>query len=60
MAIETKTCGCSVKPGEEACSACQLEETFPYWCDSCKRSVEQKRCRLCGLKTQRKKGASQE
>ncbi|MBJ6798953.1 hypothetical protein [Geomonas propionica] len=41
--------------GQKGCAACKREEIFPYWCQSCQRSVPEKRCPYCGLKAQKKK-----
>ncbi|MBU5635378.1 hypothetical protein KOM00_01360 [Geomonas sp. Red69] len=41
---------------QQRCAACRGEETFPYWCETCGRSVPEKRCPYCGLKAQKKKG----
>ena len=40
---------------EANCAACQMDDIFSYWCKSCNRSVSEKRCPYCGLKTQRKR-----
>ena len=48
-------CACSEKPVPGGCAACHSEEIFPFWCDSCERSVPEKRCPYCGLKARKKK-----
>jgi predicted RNA-binding protein with PUA domain len=46
-------CGCG---GEhQGCQACGADAIFSYWCETCQRSVAEKRCPYCGLKTQRKR-----
>lgn len=54
--MATKQSGCSDKEGHEGCAACRSEEIFAYWCKTCNRSVAEKRCPHCGLKTQKKRG----
>lgn len=46
-------CGCGDKE-KDGCAGCGVD-IFPYWCESCKRSVPDKRCPYCGLKSQRKR-----
>ena len=57
MAI--KQSGCSEKERHEGCAACRGEEIFAYWCTTCSRSVAEKRCPYCGLKTRKKRGGDQ-
>jgi predicted RNA-binding protein with PUA domain len=56
--MATKRCGCADQE-QGSCAACRREEIVWYWCDSCKRSVPDKRCPLCGLKTHRMKETKQ-
>lgn len=51
-------CKTGNREGEARCAACKGDEVFPYWCATCNRSVAEKRCPYCGLKTQRKKGGA--
>ncbi|MCM0080987.1 hypothetical protein L4X63_05240 [Geomonas sp. Red32] len=53
MEKEGSGCGCSGRDGE--CPACGMDAILSYWCDSCRRSVPDKRCPHCGLKAKRKK-----
>jgi hypothetical protein len=48
--------GCSGEQAKEACAACRCEDLFPYWCQTCNRSVSAGRCPYCGLKAKKKKG----
>ena len=50
-------CSCGEEHREGGCAGCRAEEIFSYWCKSCLRSVPEKRCPYCGLKTQKKKEA---
>lgn len=54
-AMAEKGCSCGEKH-EGGCAGCAMEEIFSYWCESCKRSVPEKRCPYCGLKSKRKRG----
>lgn len=47
--MDKKGCSCSVKNSEVTCRGCDLAE-LPYWCETCKKLVAEKRCPGCGLK----------
>jgi predicted RNA-binding protein with PUA domain len=47
-------CNCG-ETGQGSCGGCGMEEILAYWCETCKRSVPDKRCPECGLKSKRKK-----
>lgn len=51
--MEEKKCNCGEKH-EGGCGGCSMDDIFTYWCEMCKRSVSDKRCPYCGLKTKRK------
>jgi len=53
--MEQNKCVCDKAHQPESCAGCGSEEIFPYWCDSCERSVPEKRCPYCGLKACRKR-----
>jgi predicted RNA-binding protein with PUA domain len=53
--MEPSKCGCGGKHEPSECAACRGEDVFAYWCDSCERSVPEKRCPYCGLKARKKK-----
>ncbi len=55
--MASETCGCGDK-GHDGCAACGQDDIFGYWCETCKRSVAEKRCPFCGLKAQKKKIAA--
>ncbi|HEY5513674.1 MAG TPA: hypothetical protein VIK40_08525 [Geomonas sp.] len=55
--MTTKECGCSGEKPQGVCAACRGEAIFSYWCESCNRSVPEKRCPLCGLKARKKRPA---
>ena len=38
-----------------SCPFCAGQE-LPYWCDTCRRAVAEKRCPLCGLKARKFRG----
>jgi predicted RNA-binding protein with PUA domain len=54
--MSAEKCGCGGHKEEQGCQGCQADAIFIYWCDSCQRSVAEKRCPYCGLKAQKKKG----
>jgi len=54
--MATKNCGCAGHEAGGSCAACSAGDIFSYWCKTCSRSVPEKRCPYCGLKTQKKKG----
>jgi len=57
--MKSKKCGCSAEQRQGSCPGCHGEEVFSFWCDSCERSVPEKRCPYCGLKARKKRqGAS--
>lgn len=47
--MDKKGCSCSEKNSEVTCRGCDLAE-LPYWCETCKKLVSEKRCPGCGLK----------
>ena len=47
--------GCGSEQPHGGCAGCAGEELFSYWCDSCERSVPEKRCPYCGLKARKKR-----
>jgi predicted RNA-binding protein with PUA domain len=53
--MDKNNCACGKEHQQESCAACRSEEIFSYWCDSCERSVPEKRCPYCGLKARRKR-----
>ena len=53
--MEQKKCGCGDEQRQGGCAACLSEEILSYWCESCERSVAEKRCPYCGLKARRKR-----
>ena len=53
--MEQKKCGCGDGHRQGGDGACHCEAIFPYWCDSCERSVFEKRCPYCGLKARKKR-----
>jgi predicted RNA-binding protein with PUA domain len=53
--MEQNKCACGKEHQEKSCTACHSEEIFSYWCDSCERSVPEKRCPYCGLKARKKR-----
>lgn len=48
-------CGCGSDTHQGGCQACSAENIFAYFCTNCNRSVPEKRCPYCGLKSQKKK-----
>jgi len=52
--MATKACSCGADKETGGCAACPAEELL-YWCDSCQRSVAEKRCQFCGLKARKKR-----
>ena len=42
-------CSCSVTKTGVECSSCG-DAPLPYWCETCRRLVAEKRCPDCGLK----------
>jgi len=53
--MATINCVCGGDKREGACPAPCAEEKLPYWCESCERSVPEKRCPFCGLKAGKKR-----
>jgi predicted RNA-binding protein with PUA domain len=53
--MEPNKCACGKEDQQESCAVCRSEEIFSYWCDSCERSVPEKRCPYCGLKARKKR-----
>jgi predicted RNA-binding protein with PUA domain len=53
--MEKNDCACGQEHRKDGCAACRSEEILTYWCDSCERSVAEKRCPYCGLKARRKR-----
>jgi len=53
--MEQNKCACSKEHQQGSCAACHSEEIFSFWCDSCERSVPEKRCPYCGLKARKKR-----
>lgn len=53
--MTTKSGGCCDHKEQEGCAACRSDEIFAYWCETCQRSLPEKRCPYCGLKTRKKK-----
>jgi len=51
MTDENCICG-SAKSGAD-CSLCRERKYLPYWCESCRQAVAEKRCPLCGLKAKK-------
>jgi predicted RNA-binding protein with PUA domain len=37
----------------ESCTTCSSGGVPIYWCESCRKAVEEKRCPLCGLKAKK-------
>jgi len=54
--MATIHCVCGDKQ-QEGCSVPCEGEKLPYWCESCERSVPEKRCPFCGLKARKKRQA---
>jgi len=52
--------GISGQEQQGGCAGCQMQmdDIFSYWCNSCNRSVSEKRCPHCGLKAQKKRSTS--
>ncbi|MFZ2950277.1 MAG: hypothetical protein WA003_12400 [Desulfuromonadaceae bacterium] len=46
----TLRCGCGKKESGLACRECDGGMLLPYWCETCKKPVPEKRCPSCGLK----------
>ena len=53
--MDQKKCGCGDGHKQEGCSGCSGEQVFAFWCESCERSVPEKRCPYCGLKARKKR-----
>ncbi len=60
MTAHDRQGGCGSELGKEGCAACRCEDLFPYWCQTCSRSVSTGRCPYCGLKAKKKKGGTGE
>jgi hypothetical protein len=54
-AMAEKKCGCGEDHGQGGCAGCDSEQVFSYYCESCERSVPEKRCPYCGLKARKKR-----
>jgi predicted RNA-binding protein with PUA domain len=52
--MEERKCGCGGESRQDSCAGCH-EGIFAFWCDSCERSVPEKRCPYCGLKARKKR-----
>ena len=46
-------CSCGSTKNGMDCPACRERRELPYWCESCRQAVTEKRCPLCGLKAKR-------
>lgn len=58
--MATGKCKCGRgKPGE-VCPVCGEGDLPGYWCEVCNQAVMEKRCPLCGLKTRKIRGKSDE
>jgi predicted RNA-binding Zn-ribbon protein involved in translation (DUF1610 family) len=51
--MTTRMCSCSGGEKGEICPVCGGETTLPYWCETCRKGVADKRCPLCGLKAKK-------
>jgi len=38
---------------DDSSGTCAKKTRFLYWCEVCERTVEEKRCPSCGLKTRK-------
>lgn len=52
--MKETNCGCGDENHAD-CAGCRGEAIFAYWCESCRRSVADKRCPYCGLKAKKKR-----
>ncbi|OGU14045.1 MAG: hypothetical protein A2076_11945 [Geobacteraceae bacterium GWC2_53_11] len=50
MATDNKQCICNTAKTGVECRLCGTDMLLPYWCETCKKLVAEKRCPACGLK----------
>jgi predicted RNA-binding protein with PUA domain len=44
---------CADEKAGTACRNCAKEAPLLFWCEVCEKTVEEKRCPSCGLKTRK-------
>lgn len=48
--MDNKQCTCNATKTGVECRSCGTDMLLPYWCETCKQLVAEKRCPDCGLK----------